>query len=87
MAKIIIWIVEDSGELTKAWVKYAVNEMFQMIGITASACVEILCSLNPFLIAMSIEKFCDKAHHNASLLFQAILLLAQLLLLKDKFIL
>ena len=29
MAKFIIWIVEDSGELTKAWVKYAVNEVFQ----------------------------------------------------------
>ena len=29
MAKFIIWIVEDSGELTKAWLKYAVNKMFQ----------------------------------------------------------
>ena len=25
----IIWIVEDSGELTKAWLKYAVNKVFQ----------------------------------------------------------
>ena len=29
MAKFIIWIVEDSGELMKAWLKYAVNEVFQ----------------------------------------------------------
>ena len=29
MAKFIIWIVEDSGELTKASLKYAVNEVFQ----------------------------------------------------------
>ena len=28
-AKFIIWIVEDSGELTKAWLKYAVNKVFQ----------------------------------------------------------
>ena len=31
-AKMIIWIVEDSGELTKAWPKYAVNKMFQTDG-------------------------------------------------------
>ena len=35
---------------------------------------------------MGFEKFCDEAHHNASLRFQAILLLTQLLLLKNKFI-
>ena len=29
MAKFIIWIVEDSGELTKAWLKYAVDKVFQ----------------------------------------------------------
>ena len=29
MAKFIIWIVEDSVELTKAWLKYAVNNVFQ----------------------------------------------------------
>ena len=29
MAKLIIWINEDSGELTKASLKYAVNKMFQ----------------------------------------------------------
>ena len=32
MAKFIIWIVEDSGELTKAWLKYAVNKVFQNDG-------------------------------------------------------
>ena len=29
MTKSIIWIVEDSGELTKAQLKYAVNKVFQ----------------------------------------------------------
>ena len=29
MGKLIIWTVKDSGELTKAWLKYAVNEAFQ----------------------------------------------------------
>ena len=29
MAKFISWIVEDSGELTKAWLKYAVNKVLQ----------------------------------------------------------
>ena len=37
------------------------------------AYIEIYCPLNPFLMAMSFEKFCDKAHHNASLRFQATL--------------
>ena len=32
MEKFIIWIVEDSGELTKAWLKYAVNNVFQNDG-------------------------------------------------------
>ena len=27
MAKFILWIVEDSGELTKAWPKYAVKKL------------------------------------------------------------
>ena len=29
MAKLIIRIVEDSGELTKSWLKYAANKVFQ----------------------------------------------------------
>ena len=29
MAKLIIWIVEDSEELTKSWLKNAVNQVFQ----------------------------------------------------------
>ena len=29
MAKFIIWIVEDSGELMKGWLKYDVNKLFQ----------------------------------------------------------
>ena len=29
IAKLIIWIVEDSGELMKASLKYAVNKVFQ----------------------------------------------------------
>ena len=32
MAKFISWIVEDSGELTKACPKYAVNKVFQNDG-------------------------------------------------------
>ena len=32
MAKFIIWIVEDSGELTKACLKYAVKKVFQNDG-------------------------------------------------------
>ena len=32
MAKFIIWIVENSEELTKAWLKYAVDKVFQNDG-------------------------------------------------------
>ena len=32
MAKLIIWIVEVYGELTKAWLKYAVNKLPQHSG-------------------------------------------------------
>ena len=32
MAKLITWIVEDSGKLTKASLKYAVNKVFQNDG-------------------------------------------------------
>ena len=32
MAKLIIWIVEDSGELMKASLKYAVYKVFQHDG-------------------------------------------------------
>ena len=35
MAKFIIWIVEDSGELTKTWLKYAAKKCFKMIGMKA----------------------------------------------------
>ena len=31
-AKYMIWIVEDSGELTKTWLKYAVDKVFQHDG-------------------------------------------------------
>ena len=36
MAKLIIWIVEDFGELTKALLKYAINEVFQRDGCQSS---------------------------------------------------
>ena len=29
IAKFISWIIEDSGEITKAWLKYAVHKVFQ----------------------------------------------------------
>ena len=32
MAKLIIWIVEVFRELMKAWLRYAVNKMFQHNG-------------------------------------------------------
>ena len=55
MAKFVIWIVEDSGELTKACLKYAVDKVFQNDGHQS------YCPMNPCLMAMSFEKFCDKA--------------------------
>ena len=32
MAKLKIWIVEVYGELTKAWLKYAADKVFQQDG-------------------------------------------------------
>ena len=36
MAKLIIWIVENSGESMKDWLKYAVNKVFQHDGYQSS---------------------------------------------------
>ena len=41
--------------------------LLKSTGNRASASVETQYPLNPFLMAMSFEKFCHKAHHNVSL--------------------